>query len=129
MSKIKTTHVGSLPRSNDLSELLFKKDKKEEIDSIMFDEIVKRDVNNIVKIQINIGIDFDNTLVNYDRSFYELAIEKELIPPSLEKSKYAVRSFLRERGKDEKFSCKEVHSGKFSAASTSPERNLIAIFT
>ena len=24
----------------------------------------------------NIGIDFDNTLVNYDRSFYELAIEK-----------------------------------------------------
>ena len=58
MSKIKTTHVGSLPRSNDLSELLFKKDKKEEIDSIVFDEIVKRDVNNIVKKQINIGIDF-----------------------------------------------------------------------
>ena len=29
MSKIKTTHVGSLPRSNELSELLFKKDKKE----------------------------------------------------------------------------------------------------
>ena len=58
MSKIKTTHVGSLPRSNDLSELLFKKDKKEEIDSNAFDEIVKRDVNNIVKKQINIGIDF-----------------------------------------------------------------------
>ena len=58
MSKIKTTHVGSLPRSNDLSELLFKKDKKEEIDSKTFDEIVKRDVNNIVKKQINIGIDF-----------------------------------------------------------------------
>jgi len=58
MSKIKTTHVGSLPRSNDLSELLFKKDKQEEIDTIAFDEIVKRDVNNIVKKQINIGIDF-----------------------------------------------------------------------
>ena len=43
MSKIKTTHVGSLPRSNDLSKLLFKKDKKEEIDSAAFDEIVKRD--------------------------------------------------------------------------------------
>ena len=28
MSKIKTTHVGSLPRSKELSELLFKKDKK-----------------------------------------------------------------------------------------------------
>ena len=58
MSKIKTTHVGSLPRSNDLSKLLFKKDKKEEIDSAAFDQIVKRDVNNIVKKQINIGIDF-----------------------------------------------------------------------
>jgi 5-methyltetrahydropteroyltriglutamate--homocysteine methyltransferase len=31
MDKIKTTHVGSLPRSNELSDLLFKKDKKEEI--------------------------------------------------------------------------------------------------
>ena len=32
MTKIKTTHVGSLPRSNELSELLFKKDKKDKID-------------------------------------------------------------------------------------------------
>ena len=31
MSEIKTTHVGSLPRSNELSDLLFKKDQKEEI--------------------------------------------------------------------------------------------------
>ena len=37
MSKIKTTHVGSLPRSNELSELLFKKDQKEQIDLIQFD--------------------------------------------------------------------------------------------
>ena len=28
MSKIKTTHVGSLPRSNELSELYLKKIKK-----------------------------------------------------------------------------------------------------
>ena len=32
MDKIKTTHVGSLPRSNELSDLLFKKDKQEKID-------------------------------------------------------------------------------------------------
>jgi len=57
MSKIKTTHVGSLPRSKDLSELLFKKDKKENINLDLFDQIVKRDVKNIVKKQIDIGID------------------------------------------------------------------------
>ena len=52
----------------------------------------------------NVGIDFDNTLVNYDRSFYDLAYEKDLIPLGLEKSKNAVRKFLRDKGKDEYFS-------------------------
>ena len=57
MDKIKTTHVGSLPRSNELSELLFKKDKKEKIDLAKFDEVVKKDVEKIVKKQIDLGID------------------------------------------------------------------------
>ena len=57
MDKIKTTHVGSLPRSNELSDLLFKKDKKEKIDINNFDEIVKRDEKKIVEKQINLGID------------------------------------------------------------------------
>ena len=58
MDKIKTTHVGSLPRSNELSNLLFKKDKQEKIDINNFDEIVKRDVKKIVEKQIDLGIDF-----------------------------------------------------------------------
>ena len=58
MTKIQTTHVGSLPRSNELSDILFKKDKKEEIDLKKFNEIVTRDVNNVVKRQVNLGIDF-----------------------------------------------------------------------
>ena len=58
MDKIKTTHVGSLPRSNELSDLLFKKDKKEKIDINNFDKIVRRDVKKIVEKQINLGIDF-----------------------------------------------------------------------
>ncbi len=57
MSKIKTTHVGSLPRSNELSDLLFKKDQKEKIDFDQFNKVVQRDVNNIVKKQIEVGID------------------------------------------------------------------------
>ena len=58
MTKIKTTHVGSLPRSNELSELLFKKDKKDKIDFENFDTVVKRDVKKIVKKQVDLGIDF-----------------------------------------------------------------------
>ena len=58
MTKIKTTHVGSLPRSNELSDLLFKKDKKEKIDLDNFDTVVKKDVKKIVKKQIDLGIDF-----------------------------------------------------------------------
>ena len=58
MDKIKTTHVGSLPRSNELSDLLFKKDKGENIDVNHFDEMVKRDVKKIVKRQKDLGIDF-----------------------------------------------------------------------
>ncbi len=57
MSKIKTTHVGSLPRSKFLSELLFKKDNDETFDQSEFEKIVEEDVNKIVKKQIDIGID------------------------------------------------------------------------
>tara|TARA_Y100000590_G_scaffold107581_1_gene122396 strand:- start:473 stop:1600 length:1128 start_codon:yes stop_codon:yes gene_type:complete len=57
LDKIKTTHVGSLPRSNELSELLFKKDKKEKIDLVKFDKVVKKDIEKIVKKQIELGID------------------------------------------------------------------------
>ena len=58
MTKIKTTHVGSLPRSNELSDLLFKKDKKEKIDLDNFDAVVKKDVKKVVKKQVDLGIDF-----------------------------------------------------------------------
>ena len=58
MTKIKTTHVGSLPRSNELSDLLFKKDKQEKIDLDNFDAVVKKDVKKIVKKQIPL---FDDT--------------------------------------------------------------------
>ena len=57
MGKIKTTHVGSLPRSYELSDLLFKKDQNQKIDLNKFDQIVSRDVNEVVKKQINVGID------------------------------------------------------------------------
>ena len=57
MDRIKTTHVGSLPRSKKLSEILFKKDKNELFDQGELDKIIEEDVNKIVKKQIDIGID------------------------------------------------------------------------
>ena len=55
MVKIKTTHVGSLPRSNELSSLLASKDNKEEISIKKFDEVVRKNVLEVVEKQINTG--------------------------------------------------------------------------
>ena len=57
MVKIKTTHVGSLPRSNELSSLLASKDNQEKIDISSFDAMVKKNVSEVVKKQINSGLD------------------------------------------------------------------------
>ena len=57
-SKIFTTHVGSLPRSKELSEILFSKDKNEFYDKKQFENIVKKNVEEVVKKQLSIGIDY-----------------------------------------------------------------------
>ena len=58
MSSIQTTHVGSLPRSKELSEFLFAKDKGENFNQSNFDNILKDNVEKVVKQQIDVGIDF-----------------------------------------------------------------------
>lgn len=44
-----------------------------------------------------IGLDFDNTIVNYDGVFHRVAVEKGLVPPETPVSKNAVRDTLRAR--------------------------------
>ncbi len=56
-SSILTTHVGSLPRSKELSELLFAKDKKENFNQETFNQVVKKNVEKVVKRQLSVGID------------------------------------------------------------------------
>ncbi|MDA9678930.1 cobalamin-independent methionine synthase II family protein [bacterium] len=56
-SKILTTHVGSLPRSQELSELIFLKDKNEEFDEVKFNSVIKKNVDDVVKRQLDVGID------------------------------------------------------------------------
>ena len=58
MSNILTTHVGSLPRSKELSEFLFAKDKGEKFSQSSFDEVLKKNVESVVKKQLDVGIDF-----------------------------------------------------------------------
>lgn len=45
--------------------------------------------------QTIVGIDFDNTLVCYDRLFHCLALERGLIPDMIPPNKQAVRDYLR----------------------------------
>lgn len=44
---------------------------------------------------MRIGFDFDNTIVNYNYLFHKVALEQELINPSVPKNKLAVRNYLR----------------------------------
>ena len=50
---------------------------------------------------MKIGLDFDNTIVNYDQVFYTVAIEWDAIPRETAANKLAVRDFLRKSGKEE----------------------------
>ena len=63
-SSILTTHVGSLPRSKELSDLLFAKDKKEELNLEAFNQVVNKNVeilNSVlwenVQVQENVKIE------------------------------------------------------------------------
>ena len=44
---------------------------------------------------MQIGIDFDNTIVSYDALFHKVAVEQALVPADLPESKLAVRDYLR----------------------------------
>ena len=50
-----------------------------------------------------LGLDFDNTLVRYDKLFHKLALEKNLIEQEIPANKTAIRDYLREQGKEEEF--------------------------
>jgi hypothetical protein len=48
-----------------------------------------------------IGVDFDNTIVCYDRLFHHLAVEQSLIPAAVPGDKESVRNYLREQGRED----------------------------
>ena len=56
-NRILTTHVGSLPRSPDVVELLFKREHEEPYDQNEFDGVMSQAVAETVRRQVEIGID------------------------------------------------------------------------
>ncbi len=52
---------------------------------------------------MRIGIDFDNTIICYDRVFNTVGVEKGLVPESLETGKGFVRDYLRKQGKEKEW--------------------------
>jgi len=69
-----------------------------------------------------LGLDFDNTLISYDLIFYETAIKYKLIPKDIKKSKNAVRNYLINKDKENKFTelQGEVYGSKIINAEQTP---------
>ena len=50
---------------------------------------------------MKIGLDFDNTIVNYDKVFRDVAVEWGAVPKEIPASKLLVRDFLKNAGKED----------------------------
>ena len=50
-----------------------------------------------------LGIDFDNTIICYDELFHRIAVEQGLIPEAIAKEKNAVRDYLRNMNREDKW--------------------------
>jgi hypothetical protein len=48
-----------------------------------------------------IGLDLDNTIINYGRLFYDVALEKKWIPIECQKDKIGVREYLQAKGEND----------------------------
>ena len=57
MDRILTTHVGSLPRSQAVVELLFKREQGEPYDRSEFDRVMAQAVSETVHKQVETGVD------------------------------------------------------------------------
>ena len=56
MTFIQTTHVGSLPRSAGLAEMLLKRDHGKDVDEAAFDALVSAEIEAIVRAQVEAGV-------------------------------------------------------------------------
>lgn len=71
---------------------------------------------------MRLGLDFDNTLINYDQLFHRVALDKGLIPEEILQQKNAVRDSMRERGIEDEWTRLqgEVYGGRILEAAPYP---------
>ena len=55
--RILTTHVGSLPRSAAVTELVFAQERGEAVDEAVFDQVIGAAVDEAVRLQVESGVD------------------------------------------------------------------------
>jgi 5-methyltetrahydropteroyltriglutamate--homocysteine methyltransferase len=55
--RILTTHVGSLPRPQDVVDVLFAQDRGEPVDGQHFEDVVRSAVSEVVRLQVESGLD------------------------------------------------------------------------
>lgn len=73
-------------------------------------------------MQTRIGIDFDNTIVCYDRLFHRVCVERGLIPDSIPVNKSDVRDHLRKIGREEDWTAMQgyVYGARMAEADAFP---------
>ena len=69
---------------------------------------------------IKLGLDLDNTVIIYNKLFYNLALEKGLIDKNIEANKTSVRNHLRSIGADHEFTL-PLEFGKLIAVENTSE--------
>jgi hypothetical protein len=71
---------------------------------------------------MRLGLDFDNTLISYDRLFRRVALDKALIPEGTPPEKNAVRDYLRQQGIEDEWTRLqgEVYGGRILEAEPYP---------
>ena len=74
--RILTTHAGSLPRPDDLREMITAKDEGRPYDPESLDNLVQRAVTEVVQMQVETGIDIINDVEESKRSFSTYARER-----------------------------------------------------
>jgi len=55
--RILTTHVGSLPRSAAVTDLVFAVERGDTVDPVTFDEVIAAAVDEVVRRQAVVGVD------------------------------------------------------------------------
>jgi hypothetical protein len=78
---------------------------------------------------MRIGIDFDNTIVNYEEAFHAAAMERGLVTADLPKTKNSVRDLLNSAGRKDDFTALQgyVYGTRMNLAKVYPGfRELVA---